>query len=102
MSVFYDLCLQPVSQAVLFHLQVIPGLKVQPEPFTRTEKPGKTQSGVCSDVPLTENNFVDASRRDADALGKPVLTDPHRAQELLKEDLAGMYGRKLLRHVVLS
>jgi hypothetical protein len=102
MSVLDYFCLEAVSKAVLFHLQIVSGLKIQPEPLACAKEPGQPQGGIRGDIPLPVNNLVDASRRDADTLGQPVLADFHRAQELFQEDLAGVNGRRLFRHFVLS
>jgi hypothetical protein len=102
MSVLDDFGFETISKAVFFHFQIISGLKVEPEPLACTEEPGKPQSRIRGDIPLAVNYFIDAPRRDMDALGHSVLADPHGTQELLQEDLARMDRRKLLRHFVLS
>jgi hypothetical protein len=99
MSVLCDFGFEAVSKAVLFHFQIVSGLKIQPEPLACAEEPGKPQGSIRGDIPLPMNYFVDAPCGDADALGQSVLADFHWAQELFQEDLAGVNGRRLFRHV---
>lgn len=61
-------------------------------------KPDFSEGGVRRHRPRAVDQLVDAPRRDADALGETILADAQRAEKLLQEDLAGMDGRKLLRH----
>jgi hypothetical protein len=42
------------------------------------------------------DNLIDSSRRDADVLGQAILTDFHRLEELLEQNLPGVNGRKQL------
>src|SRR5437016_4962627 len=88
MSVLDDFGFETISKTVLFHFQLVSGLKVEPEPLACTKEPGKPQSRIRGDIPLAMNHFIDAPRRDIDALGQPVLADSHWTQELLQEDLA--------------
>jgi len=97
-----DFCLESVSKAILFYFQLVSGLKIQPESLTCTEEPGKPQSSIRGNVSLSVNNFVNATRGNADIFGQPILANAHWAQKLLQEDLARMNWWKLLRHVVLS
>jgi hypothetical protein len=97
-----DFCFESVSKAILLQFQIVSGLKIQPKSLTCTEEPGKPQSSTRSYAPLPVNNFVNATRGDADTLGQPILADSHWAQKLLQEDLAWVNWWKLLRHVVLS
>ena len=98
----YDFRFESVSKAILFYLQIVSGLKIQPESLTCAEEPGKPQSGIRGNVPLSVNHFVNATWGNADILGQPILANAHWAQELLQEDLAWVNWWKLLRHVVLS
>src|SRR5436305_4117520 len=68
MSVLDDFGFETISKAVFFHFQIVSGLKVEPEPLACTEEPGKPQSRIRGDIPLAMNHFVDAPRRDIDAL----------------------------------
>ena len=97
-----DLCFESVSKAILFHFQIVSGLKIQPKSLTCTKEPGKPQSGIRGYAPLPVNNFVNATRGDADTLGQPILADFHWKQKLLQEDFAWVNWWKLLRHVALS
>ena len=97
-----DFCFESVSKAIFFHFQIVSGLKIQPKSLACTEEPGKPQRSTRSYAPLPVNNFVNATRGDADTLGQPILADSHWAQELLQEDFARMDRRKLLSHFVLS
>jgi hypothetical protein len=101
-SVLDDFGFETISKTVFFHLQIVSGLKIEPEPLACTEEPGKPQSRIRGNIPLAMNHFIDAPRRDIDTLGQSVLADVHGAQELLQEDLARMDRRKLFTHFVLS
>jgi hypothetical protein len=83
MSILDDFCFESVSKAVLFHFQIVSGLKIQPKSLTCTEEPGKSQGSIRGYVPLPMNNFVDAPSGNADTFGQPILADSHWAQELL-------------------
>jgi hypothetical protein len=102
MSMLDDFCFESVSKAILFQFQIVSGLKIQPKSLACTKEPGKPQSSTRGYAPLPVNNFVNATRGDADALGQPILADSHWTQKLLQEDLAWVNWWKLLRHVVLS
>jgi len=73
MSMLYDFCFESVSKAVLFHFQIVSGLKIQPKPLACTEEPGKSQGSIRGYVPLPMNNFVDAPRRNLRFLCKAIL-----------------------------
>jgi hypothetical protein len=83
MSILDDFCFESVSKAILFHLQIISSLKIQPKSLACAEEPGKPQGSISGYVPPPMNNFVDAPRGNADTFGQPILTDFHWAQELL-------------------
>jgi S-adenosylmethionine synthetase len=85
--------LQRAAQPVLFHLEVVAGLQVQPEPLRGAEVPGQAQRGVRGDAPLAVDDLVDPPGRHVDRLGQLVLADSQRGEELLQQDLPRVYRR---------
>jgi hypothetical protein len=53
MSVLDDLGFESVTQAILLHFQIVPGLKVEPKPLACTEEPGKPTGGIRGYIPLS-------------------------------------------------
>ena len=84
---------QRAAQPVLFHLEVVAGLQVQPEPLRSAEVPGQAQRGVRGDAPLAVDDLVDPPGRDVDRLGQLVLADSQRGEELLQQDLPRVHRR---------
>jgi len=82
------------SKAVLFDLEVVAGLKVEPEPVGGREEAGQPQRGVGRDPALAVDDLVDPPPGDTDGDSQPVLGDLQRNEELLEEDLPGVDGRK--------
>jgi S-adenosylmethionine synthetase len=85
--------LQRAAQPVLFHLEVVAGLQVQPEPLRGAEVPGQAQRGVRGDAPLAVDDLVDPPGRHVDRLGQLVLADSQRGEELLQQDLPRVHRR---------
>jgi len=78
-------------QSLLGQLQIMTGLHPQPEAFAEAEETAQAQIGVGTDRPPPLHDRVDAALRYADRQRQPVLTDPHRSEELLQQHLARMH-----------
>src|SRR6266542_3983575 len=89
------------SSDELVHVEVVLGLKVQPEPLRGPKVPGQPKRGVRRNCPRAVDDLVDPTRRNSDVLGQPVLTDPHGLEELLSQYLAWMDRWKSLGHHLL-
>src|SRR5947207_12246493 len=87
-----DLPFQAIAQPVLLDLEVVASLKVEPEPLGGAEVLRQPQRCVRRNGPVAVNDLVDSPSGNADVLGDPVLADSHRLEELLEEDLTGVYG----------
>src|SRR3954452_8158932 len=81
-----DFGVQPVAKSILLDLELVPDLKIEPEPLGCAEVLGQPQRGVRRDSPIAVNDLVDPPRGDADVLGDPVLADSHRLEEFLEEN----------------
>src|SRR6185295_2375649 len=88
--------------------QVVVHLQAKKESFRETEIAREPKVGIGGDVSLAQNNFVDAAWRHMNGTRQPVLAEPHRLEELLKQDFAGMRvlkkpalsrGSRRFRHV---
>jgi hypothetical protein len=88
-----DFLFKPIAQSVPLYVKVVARLEVQPEPIRGAEVTGEPKGGVSGDGALAVDNLIDASRRNADVLGESVLTNAHRLEELLEQDLARMNRR---------
>ena len=84
--------LERVNETVPFGLNVVMGLKVQPELVAGSEVAGEAQRGVGCDSTGTVDNLVDPPRRYADRDCDPALCEPERSQVLVLEDLARVDG----------
>ena len=82
---------QHAAQSLLGQLQIMAGLQPQPEAFADAEETAQAQIGVGTDRPPPLHDRVDAALRYADRQRQPVLTDPHRSEELLQQHLARMH-----------
>jgi hypothetical protein len=96
-----DLFLDAIPDAVVFHIQVVLCLKVQPKPLGGPEVASQSQRRICRDCPRAVHDLVDPARRNIDVLGQAILADPQGRQELLEQDLPGMDGRESLGHHLL-
>jgi hypothetical protein len=65
-------------------------LKVKPETLRHAEVEGESESGVGRNSSLPMHDFIDATWRDRDVLGKPILAYPHRLEEFLEEYFSRM------------
>jgi hypothetical protein len=92
-----NLGLEAVAEAFLLHLQVVCGLEVDPEPIRGPEVARKPEGGVGRDGSKAVHDLIDPAWRYADVLRQAVLTQPHGLQELLEQDLAGVYRREYFR-----
>jgi len=99
-SHWLHLIIQARTETVLFQLEVIASLEIHPELLSHTEIPRQAKSRIRSDRPLAVHDLVDASRWHVDVLGKAVLADSHRLEELLQENLTRMNGVWLFWHRV--
>jgi len=81
------------AEVVLFGLEVVSRLQVEPEPVGGREVSGQSQRGVCGDPALAVDDLVDPSWGDPDGDGQPVLGDLQRDEELLEENLPGVDRR---------
>ena len=81
-----DFALQPIAQPLLFPLQIIMRLQVEPELRRHLEVAPQAQGGVGGDRALTLDDLVDAARWNANVQGEPVLANAHRLEKLLGQD----------------
>jgi hypothetical protein len=88
-----DFFLEPAAKTILFDLQIVTGLKVQPETLGGTEVSRKAKRGVGCDRTLAMNDLVDSTRRHADVGRQPILREAQRFQKLLEKDLTRMNRR---------
>jgi hypothetical protein len=93
--------LKATSETILLNLEVVVGLKVQPELRRVTKILCQAERGVSRQGPLPEHDLVDTTARNTDVFGQTVLAEPKRLQELLKENFARMDRRNLGAHGVL-
>ena len=80
-----DLFLDAIPDAIVFHIQVVLCLKVQPKPLRGPEVASQSQRRVCRDGPRAVHDLVDPAGRNIDVLGKAILTDPQGRQELFEQ-----------------
>lgn len=66
---------QPRTQLLSLGFKVKSSLEVEPELFRRAKVSREPDSGVSTHGPGAVDDFVDASWRDADVEGYPVLRD---------------------------
>lgn len=85
-----NLGFQSLAQAVFLKIEIVPGLKVQPEEIRSTKEFRQTKSGVGGDGSLTLHNLVDSACGHARILREPVLSYTKRTEKLLGKDLARM------------
>jgi len=97
-----DFSVQTIAEPILFDLEVVADLKVQPEALAHAKETRQAKSSVGADRPLAMNDLVDTTSGDSDVLGEAILAQPHRPQKLLEKDLSGVYRREFLAHCVLS
>lgn len=95
-----DFLPDPVGIAVLGHVEIVAALQVHPELRRRAEVAGQPGRRVGGDRPFAVDDLVDPPRGYGEALCETILADPHRFEELLAQDLAGVDGVSLLRHVL--
>src|SRR5918996_4697594 len=93
-----DLLLDPLPDSAGLHIKVVLGLKIQPEPLGGSEVSSQPERSVGRDRASAMDDLVDPARRNQDVLGEAILTDTHRDQELLQEDLPRMDRCKSLGH----
>src|SRR5690349_3867597 len=77
---------------VLFDVQVVLILQIEPELGGGAEVLAQAQGRVGSDRALAMHDLVDPARRHANADCKPVLGDLEPLDEVLHQHLAGMDG----------
>lgn len=91
-SVGVDFLPDPVGILIFGDVEIVAALQVYPELRRCAEIAGQPNCRVCRDRPLAVNDLVDSPRGDGEGLRKTVLTDPHRREEFLEQDLAGVNG----------
>ncbi len=83
---------QNCAHFVFRNLTVKVCLEVKPD-FGRPLKISvESQGGVGGNGALAFDNFIDAARRNADILGKPIFRQAKRKQKVLAENLSGVDG----------
>jgi len=86
---------------IFLDFEIVSGLEIHPETLRCPKVARQTQRCVCGNSTLPMDDFVDSSRRNGDVLGQSVLSDTHRFQELLEENLTRMNWPQLFWHGVL-
>jgi hypothetical protein len=74
------------------HVKVVSGLEVHPKSIRCAECSCQPKGGVRADTSFTVNDLVDAARGHSDRLGKTVLADAKRSEEVFQKNLAGVNG----------
>jgi len=84
------------SGDLLFFFAELPkntgGLDVEPEPCALFEKFAEFQGHLGHDAAAAENDFVDASRADAEGSREGILRNAHGNEIVLKENFTGCNG----------
>src|SRR5882724_6561513 len=70
--------------------QVVIHPQSKEEPLRQSEIACEPEVGVGGDVALTQHDLVDAAGGDVHGARQAILAQPHRLQELFKQDFAGM------------
>ena len=65
-------------------------LEIDPQLRCRAEVPGEPERGVGGDRAAAEDDVVDPRARHLDRLCECVNANPHRLEEIVAQDLAGM------------
>jgi len=78
------------AEMVALHLEIVPRLQVEPEPVTGPKIPGEAEGCVRGDGSGSVDDFVDTTRRDRDILGKAVLRNTERLEEVERQDFSGV------------
>jgi hypothetical protein len=85
-----------VAELVLGNVKIVVALKAQPELRRVAKVLGQTQRRVGCNGPLAKDDLVDSPGMDPYAESQAVLADAHGLEELLKENLTGVYGSEFL------
>ena len=79
---------QVVLVCVVFDIDVVVGLDVDPEALAGPESAGESQSGFGSNPPPAADDLPDAGLTQGGGLRQAVLADPQRLEELGAQDLS--------------
>lgn len=93
-----DHSIKLVGKSLRFHFEIIVGLQIHPTLRIGAEEAGKTQGGIGCNCTPAGYDLPDAPLGHANGLGEPVLRDPQGLEEVLEQDLPGMYGRHIAFH----
>lgn len=74
--------------------KVVLGLQVHPGLWRHAEQAAKAHGGVGGDGAISGADFVDAALGDADGFCDLVAGQPHRFDEVVQQDFAGVDGRE--------
>lgn len=85
--------IEPVSQPVLFHFQVVLALEAHPELRGVAKEAREQQRRFCRDGSLPVDDRVYPASVHADSLRQPILRDTQGTEEFLHKDFTGMNGR---------
>lgn len=85
---------QPIGKRFSSRFKIVPGLEVHPELSLHLEESAQSQRRISRDPPLSVDDLIDTARRDANGLSQAVLTQLHRLEEILQQDLTRMDGWK--------
>lgn len=81
-----------VGEGTAFDPEFVFALEVHPELGGVAEVAAESDRGIGGDAAFAVDDLVDASRRDADGDGHPVLGDSQGIEELVLEHLTGVDG----------
>lgn len=73
---------------------IVRGLGAQPVAVRKAKEPAEPQICVGGDGTHSFDDFIDASRRDADFFCKAILADSQRGEKFFLQQLARGYERK--------
>jgi hypothetical protein len=90
---------QGLGQRILRFGCITVQLQTDPESLGHAEKPGQTETCIGSDGPDSGHDFTNASLRDPDFLGQPILRYAEGLQEFLQQNFSRMWVRNLA-HIV--
>src|SRR5437762_3933151 len=91
-----DLTLDPPAKLSVRRLQIVSGLKVDPEIRRGAEITREAECRVGGDAAAAEHNVVDPRPRHLDGLRQRIDADLHRLQEIVAQDFARMNERQSL------
>ena len=86
-----DFFMEPVREAILYHVEIIIHLETEPERCGISKIDGQAQCGICRYTSLPMDDFIDSARRDPEISAKLVLADSHWSKEFFVQNRSWVY-----------